>query len=204
MKLIKVNKERIKDEDLLLAARRLSNGGLVVFPTETVYGLGANAEDEKAVSEVYRIKNRPTNKPLSLHIADLEIFYTRLRTFVDKNVQKLINKFWPGPLTLIVETEKGKEGFRMPDNVIARQLIELSGVPVVAPSANISGKVPPQSYSEISEEIRTRVDIIIDGGKANIGIESTVLDVTTTPYKILREGALKKEEIKEVAYNEEY
>ncbi len=177
------------------AALILRNGGLVVFPTETVYGLGANMFDRDAIKKVYRIKNRPKNKPLTIHIADIGMV-KRIVGKIPSRAKKLIDKFWPGPLTLVLKDKSGKKiGFRMPDNKIAFLLIKESDVPVVAPSANISGRRAPRKTKEVLDDLDGKVEMVLDGGTTKIGIESTVLDLSGQRYKILREGAISEEEI---------
>jgi len=173
----------------------LKKGGLVAFPTETVYGLGANLLDKRAIKKVYEIKERPRNKPLTIHVADTTIV-EKMVGRIPLKAERLIDKYWPGPLTIILKDMSGKKiGFRMPDNKIASLLIKKAGVPVVAPSANISGNQPPTSAKEVLRDLDGKIDIVIDGGKTKIGIESTVVDMTGRRPKILREGAISKSEI---------
>jgi len=194
VKLIKLDYNDIDIERVDEVAIILKEGGLVVFPTETVYGLGVNVDNEEAVGKVYRIKNRPRHKPLSLHIADPNIMFSSIDE-VSKDLEDIVDRFWPGPLTIIVNTVSGKRGFRMPDDKIALELIKRSKVNVVAPSANLSSHPPPKDASQISEDIRKHVDIIIDAGRTKLGVESTVLDASTFPYKVLREGAISSKSI---------
>lgn len=180
--------ERIEE-----AAELLRKGALVAFPTETVYGLGANFHDKKAIEKLYKVKKRPKNKPLTVHIANIE----DLRSFIGdlpRSGRRLVNKFWPGPLTLILNSKKGKKiGFRMPANRIAQELISMAGVPVVAPSANISGKPPPTTAEGVLDDLDGQIDMVVDGGPAHIGTESTVLDLTGSAPKVLRKGAIDPE-----------
>jgi len=202
VELIKIDYRDIDYKKIDKAAQILEEGGLVVFPTETVYGLGANASRAEAVSKIYKIKKRPENKPLSLHIAGVDTLFNYIEK-LSAPVEKIIDKFWPGPLTVIINTKEGKKGFRMPDNKVALELIERSGVEVVAPSANISGELPPKDVNDISESIKRHVDIIIDIGRTKIGIESTVIDATFSPYRILREGSIRKELLNAVVSDED-
>jgi len=194
-KVIKINpnfpdKALIKD-----AAMVLRKGGLVAFPTETVYGIAANSLDKKAIDRLCKIKKRPKNKPFSIHIAKLEEL-KKLGIILPGQAKRIIYKFWPGPLTIVAfNKKKEKIGIRMPRNRIALALIHESGVPVVAPSANMSGKKPPTSAEEVLSGMKTLIDIILDGGVTELGKESTVLDVTTKPFKVLREGAISKEDL---------
>lgn len=177
------------------AARILKNGGLVAFPTETVYGIGANYNDAKAIKKLYEIKKRPLNKPFTVHISNLDMI-TEMGCEITPQAEKLVKKFWPGPLTIILPIVKGgKIGFRMPKNVIAIELIEKSGVPVVAPSANLSGNKPPSRAEEILKDFDGKIDLILDGGETQIGTESTVVDLTEEPFRILRKGAISSGDI---------
>lgn len=180
------------------AARVLRDGGLVAFPTETVYGLGANFLDKRAVERVYEVKKRPREKPLTVHIVDKDCIQD-FACNIPRIFYELSHRFWPGPLTLILEAKAGgKIGFRMPANRIARDLIARSKVPVVAPSANLSDKTPPTSAKEVVDTFNNLIEMVIDGGNTEIGVESTVLDLTVSPFKILREGALGKEKLSSV------
>lgn len=180
---------------LSFTAKVLREGGLVAFPTETVYGLGANALNRKAIDRLYKVKKRPKAKPFTIHIADLGPI-KKLKCAMPRKAKVLINKFWPGPLTIILRSNNGKKiGFRMPDNMIALRLIRESGVPVAAPSANISGNKPPATARAVLNELDGKVDIVIDGGRTRVGVESTVLDLTVDPPVVLREGAIKTSEI---------
>jgi len=195
---IRVNASRPEPAKIKRAASGLKNGGLVAFPTETVYGLGANLLNKKAVKKVYEIKNRPRNKPLTIHIADMEAI-KKIAGRVPPVAARLMERYWPGPLTIILKDMRGKKtGFRMPDNKVAYLLIKKAGVPVVAPSANISGNKPPTSAGEVLRDLDGEVDIVIDGGRTKIGVESTVVDMTGLRPKILREGAISKAEIERI------
>lgn len=192
---LRVNASRPEAEKISKAASVLKKGGLVAFPTETVYGLGANLLDKKAVKRVYEIKDRPANKPLTVHVADIEAV-EKMAGEVPAGARKLIERYWPGPLTVILRDRRGrKTGFRMPDNKIAFMLLKRAGVPVVAPSANISGRRPPVSAEEVLRDLGGKIDIVIDGGRTKIGAESTVVDMTGREPKVLREGAISKAEI---------
>lgn len=190
----------------------IKNGGLVAFPTETVYGLGANALDTDAAGKIYEAKGRPSDNPLIAHIADKEQVYMLARNISEK-AEKLMDKFWPGPMTLVFDKQDivpmGVTGglstvaIRMPDNEVALELIRAAGVPVAAPSANSSGRPSPTLASHVFEDMDGRIDMIIDGGQVNIGIESTIVDMTSEPPMILRPGYITKsmleQEIGEVA-----
>lgn len=195
---IRVNSSRPEPARIKKAASVLKRGGLVAFPTETVYGLGANLLDKKAVKKVYEIKNRPRNKPLTVHIADTAAI-KKMAGRIPSAAGKLMDRYWPGPLTIILKDRRGKKiGFRMPDNKVAFLLIKKAGVPVVAPSANISGDKPPVSAKEVLRGLGGEVDVVIDGGRTRIGVESTVVDMTGRIPRILREGAISKTEIEHI------
>jgi L-threonylcarbamoyladenylate synthase len=188
------------------ASRLIKNGELVVFPTETVYGLGANAYDKKAVKKIYQIKNRPTDNPLIVHVSTIDMAKTLAEFNADAEI--LANTFWPGPLTMILpksilipdEVTGGLDtvAIRMPNNKIALDLIVASSVPIAAPSANLSGRPSITNGKDAYEELSNLVPLILDGGQCKIGIESTVINLTSDPITILRQGAIAKEEIEKV------
>lgn len=180
------------------AAEAVRNGSLVIFPTETVYGIAANLLNDKAIESLYKVKGRPAGKPFTVHIADISMV-EKMRCKMPEAALKLAKKFWPGPLTLVLKSEDGNTvGFRMPANAIALELIKLSGVPVVAPSANLSGSPAPTSAEEAAKDLSQKVDMILDGGKTHVGVESTVVDMTVSPPKVLREGAIRREELEKI------
>lgn len=173
----------------------IREGGLVVFPTETVYGIAANLLDEKAIKRLCKIKARPEGKPFTVHISDIKTI-DDMGCVITGTARKLMDKFWPGPLTIILKShDGGKTGFRMPANKIALELIRASAVPIVAPSANLSGSPAPVTAEEVIADIKDGIDMVIDGGKTKVGLESTVVDLTVDPFKILRRGAIKEEEL---------
>jgi L-threonylcarbamoyladenylate synthase len=190
------------DEKIKKAAEIIKSGGVVAFPTETVYGLGANAYDEQAVKKIFELKGRPQDNPLIVHISKKQDVYIVARE-VSEKAKVLIREFWPGPLTLvlpknpsipdIVTAGLDTVAVRMPDHPIALKLIRLSGVPIAAPSANISGKPSATQPKHIKKYFGEKVFLI--EGKVKIGIESTVLDLTEDVPKILRPGAITKEMI---------
>lgn len=190
------------DEKIKKAAEIIKGGGVVAFPTETVYGLGANAYDEQAVKKIFELKGRPQDNPLIVHISKKQDVYIVAREVPEK-AKVLIREFWPGPLTLvlpknpsipdIVTAGLDTVAVRMPDHPIALKLIRLSGVPIAAPSANISGKPSATQPEHIKKYFGEKVFLI--DGKVKIGIESTVLDLTEDVPKILRPGAITKEMI---------
>jgi len=198
-RIIKVDPREPEEGKIEIAAKALRNGGLVIIPTETVYGVAADLRKLEAIDRLYKIKQRPKDKPFSLHIDEKEKAED-LATDLSKLACKLIDKFWPGPLTLILPDKKsGTVGLRMPDNNIALKLIAAVGSPLLCPSANLSGRPAPTDFDEAMRGLGDRVDIAIDGGKTSLGIESSVVDLTKTPYSIQRQGALSKEDIQEVA-----
>ena len=188
------------------ASRIIQESGTVVFPTETVYGLGANALDEKAVKKIFEAKGRPQDNPLIIHVCSKDI--TEYVESTPHVAQKLIDKFWPGPLTIILNkrpivpdiTSAGLKsiGIRMPSNEIALKLIELSRVPIAAPSANISGRPSPTDVKRCIEDLSGRVDCIIGWKKSDVGLESTIVDCTTNPPLVLRPGGITLEMLKEI------
>ncbi len=194
-KIIKVNPGFPEETLIKEAAAVLKKGGLVAFPTETVYGIGANLLNKKAIDRLYKIKKRPKDKPFTIHIARFEALKD-LDIDLSERAEQIIHRFWPGPLTIVTFNKKmEKVGIRMPRNKIALALIDKVGMPIVAPSANISGKRPPTSAEGAASEMKGSVDIILDGGVTEIGAESTVLDVTTRPFKVLRQGAIPSKDL---------
>lgn len=189
------------------AAAALANGGLVAFPTETVYGLGANALDSSAVSRIFAAKGRPQDNPLIVHVSNMEML-RRVVKQVPETADKLIRAFWPGPLTIIFEKSDfipttvtaglDTVAVRMPRHPAALRLIEKSGVPVAAPSANLSGSPSTTRASHVIADLSGRVDYILDGGACQVGLESTVLDLTGAEPQILRPGGINLEELQQV------
>ena len=195
---LKVDADRPGKRTIARAAKRLRTGALVAFPTETVYGLGANILNKKAIARLYKVKRRPKGKPFTVHIEDASLI-RKLGCEITKEAGKLMDKYWPGPLTVILNCKNGgKIGFRMPDNKVALSLIKESGVPVVAPSANISGQVPPTRPEDVLKQLGGKIDLLLDAGSTDVGIESTVIDMTVSPPGILREGAISREEMSKV------
>lgn len=191
-------------QKLRYSAEIIKNGGIVVFPTETVYGIGTNGLDKEAVERLYKIKERPLNKPISLLVSDYEMIEKVVKD-INELEYKIMKKFFPGPLTIILNkkdivpdilTSGGSTvGIRMPEEEITRKLIEYAGVPIAAPSANISGKPSGIDLQEIVKEFGDKVDYYIDGGKSKIGIGSTIVKVENNTIKILREGSISKKEL---------
>jgi len=197
-KIIKVDYLNIKEKDLAEAARVIADGGLVIIPTETVYGIAADALNNKTMERLGKIKQRPDEKHYSFHIERKDRIEDFARN-ISIGAYKLIDKFWPGPLTIVLKSSKDNTtvGLRMPDDEVALKIIELAKVSVVCPSANISGAPAPLNFNEAIKDFDGLVDMAIDAGSVKLGIESTVVDLTVEPAKILREGAIKKGEIED-------
>jgi L-threonylcarbamoyladenylate synthase len=195
---IKIDPERPDKDVIAYAAGIIRSGGIVIFPTETVYGLAVNLFNEKAVERLYSIKKRSRGKPFTVHIADTGLI-KKMGCRVTGSARRLIEKFWPGPLTVILKSRDGRSvGFRMPANAAALRLIAVSGVPVIAPSANISGRKPPTSALEALRDLGGKVDMVLDAGRTKVGVESTVIDITVDPPVILREGAISPKALRKV------
>lgn len=193
-------------DSIRLAARVICAGGLVVMPTETVYGIGANALDEEAVAGIFAAKGRPQDNPLIVHIARREELY-RLARRVPAAAEKLVERFWPGPLTIIlpkgelippsVSAGLDTVALRMPCHPVARGILLESGLPVAAPSANLSGKPSPTTAEHCVEDLMGRVDLIVDGGPCDVGVESTVVTLEGPVPRLLRPGGVTREELRE-------
>lgn len=206
-KIIKIDKNNFDIKDLEQPAKALQNGGLVAFPTETVYGLGADGLNEEASSKIFKAKGRPSDNPLIIHIADFDALNI-LTESIPKVAIELAKRYWPGPLTLIFDKNKavpysttgGLEtiAIRMPSHPIAYELIRRSGVYVAAPSANISGRPSPTQAQHVIDDLYGKVDYIIDGGKVDIGLESTIVDLTGPTPTILRPGYITTDMIEEL------
>lgn len=194
------------EEDICIAAKIIEQGGLVAFPTETVYGLGANAMDADAVRKIYEAKGRPADNPTIVHIAEREEL-GQVTFLVTEDMKTLMDRFWPGPMTMIVPrgeyipyvTTGNLEtvGVRMPENEVARELIRRSGCPIAAPSANLSGRPSPTTAQHVIDDLDGRIDAVIQSGPCRIGIESTVIDMTGKIPMILRPGYITKKDFEE-------
>ena len=191
------------DEHILLGGKLISRGQLVGFPTETVYGLGANALDEDAVKAIFTAKGRPQDNPLIVHVADAA--QADELCHVPPVGRKLMDAFWPGPLTLVMKKKESvpdvtsaglaSVGIRCPDHPVALALIRAAGVPVAAPSANTSGRPSPTCARHVYEDMQGRIPLILDGGDCSVGVESTVLSLTGDVPVILRPGKVTRDEI---------
>lgn len=194
-------------KDIEEAAQILKAGGLVAFPTETVYGLGGNGLDKEAARKIYAAKGRPSDNPLILHVSKMEEVYPLVESVPEK-AKRLMESFWPGPLTLILKKSKivplestgglDTVAIRCPDNALTLELIERAGLPVAGPSANLSGSPSPTEASHVYHDLSGRIEGILDDGAVGIGVESTILDMSTETPTLLRPGAITLEDLTEV------
>lgn len=205
MKHIILTGDKQYDDKLLNeAATLLKNGQVVAFPTETVYGLGANARDEKAISKIFEAKGRPADNPLIVHVASVEQL-RGLTTNLPQYVEKLMTHFSPGPITYVLEHNGSCAhnvtaglntiAIRIPDHLVALALIEKSNLPIAAPSANLSGKPSPTLASHVIEDLKGKISAVVDGGETGVGVESTVIDCTGEKPIILRHGGVTMEQL---------
>ena len=202
MAILKSNSENIK-----LAVDLLRQGELVAFPTETVYGLGADGFNKNAVAKIFEAKKRPTFNPLILHVSSLNML-NNVASYTSDKIQLLADNFWPGPLTLILTKKEivpyivtsGLEtvAVRMPNNSIALDLINKLGRPIAAPSANSFSKLSPTTAEHVEKQLGDKVNIILDGGKCNVGVESTIIEVTEDSQTLFRPGGIPKEDIEKL------
>jgi len=206
-KVLKVDPQFPALSEIDEAAQALQAGQLVAFPTETVYGLGANALDCEAVKKIFAAKGRPAHDPLIVHISDLSML-EQVVSQVSAEAMRLAKHFWPGPLTLImpkhanipdeVTAGLGNVAVRMPSHPVALTLIHQAGLPIAAPSANRFGHTSPTSAAHVLADLDSRIEMVLDGGSTPIGVESTVLDVTQSPARILRPGGVTFEELQDL------
>ncbi|AWR97061.1 threonylcarbamoyl-AMP synthase [Acidianus sulfidivorans JP7] len=202
--ILKIDPLNPEIDKIRVAAKYIKEGGTVVFPTETVYGLGANAYDPQAALKVFKAKNRPVDNPLIVHIADIDQLFDVAKDIPDIALE-VAQKVWPGPLTFVLnktdkvpkETTGGLDtvAVRMPAHPIALQLIRESGVPIAAPSANLATKPSPTRVEHVIQDVNGRVDVIIDGGETFFGVESTIINLTQNPPVLLRPGPFTLEEL---------
>jgi L-threonylcarbamoyladenylate synthase len=202
--IMKINEKRPGHVIISKASKLICSGEIIAFPTETVYGLGANALDPSAVSKLFEIKGRPSDNPLIIHIADMKTLRT-LVSQIPARANLIIKKFWPGPVTLVLKKSKivpkittgglSTVAIRMPRNNVALALIRKSALPIAAPSANISGRPSPTTATHVKDDLDGKIKLILDGGSTKIGIESTVIDMTQPTPMILRPGGISKEAI---------
>lgn len=189
------------------AAELIKKGKIIVFPTETVYGIGTNGLDENAVRKLYEVKQRPLNKPITLLVSNMEMVELVAKDITETEY-KIMEKFFPGPLTIILKKKDivpdivtaGQDtvGIRMPNGEIAIKLVELANVPIAAPSANITGDPSGTNLQEIMKDFEGKVDLAIDGGDSELGIGSTIVQVIDGKPKILRQGSITLEQINEI------
>jgi L-threonylcarbamoyladenylate synthase len=198
-----LNQKKIQE----LIHTTIKSGGLCVFPTETVYGIGADATQDEAVKKIFIAKGRPSDNPLIVHLSSKKDLTQCVRE-IPEIAYPLMDEFWPGPLTLVFKKSPSISplvtggldtvGIRIPSSILAQQVIQAAGVPLCAPSANISGKPSATLFSHVLDDFKDRVDLLIDGGKVTIGLESTVLDLTTPIPTLLRPGAITQKMIEDV------
>ena len=196
----------VTEESILEACMLLKKGDTVAIPTETVYGLAANALDENAVQKIFEAKGRPQDNPLIVHICSMQMLYTIAEA--NKDCEKLAKAFWPGPLTVILPKKQAipdatsaglaTVGVRMPSHPAALEVIKKSGIPLAAPSANLSGKPSPTNAQDLLQDMNGRIPLILDGGQAEVGVESTVVSLLGETPVVLRPGYITKEQIEQV------
>ncbi|TBR10110.1 MAG: threonylcarbamoyl-AMP synthase [Candidatus Nitrosotenuis sp.] len=206
-KILKINPTRPQISMIRQAVQLIRKGETVAFPTETVYGLGADALNPSAVKKIFEAKGRPADNPLIVHIQDKEDL-KRLASDIPEITEKIIEKFWPGPLTIVLKKSKivpkittgglNTVAIRMPKNKIASLLIKEAGIPLAAPSANFFGRPSPTLAKHVSDDLGGRISMILDGGKTKIGIESTVIDLTGKTPMLLRPGGVTLEQIQKL------
>lgn len=197
----------LNENQIAIAAEIIKKGGLVALPTETVYGLGADALNGEAVASIFAAKGRPMDNPLIVHISDISQLYPLVREFPEK-AKRLAEKYWPGPLTMIMkksdiipnEVSAGLDtvAIRFPSHPVAQKLITLSKTPIAAPSANISGHPSPTSFEHVKADMFGKIDAIIDGGACSVGLESTVITLAGEKPRLLRPGGITLEQLESV------
>lgn len=195
--------KKASPESIAEAASVIKSGGLVIYPTETVYGLGADACSGEAVAKVFVAKGRPIESPISIAVSSLEM--ARKFTHLTSKAEAVFKKFLPGPLTLVLRVKPkisklltagtGNVGVRVPDHPVALKLIDLVGGPITSTSANTSGRPAPSTVKEALDQLGRHIDLALDAGKSKLGMPSTVVDLTVEPFKILREGPIKGKDI---------
>ncbi|MBI4309787.1 MAG: threonylcarbamoyl-AMP synthase [Candidatus Omnitrophica bacterium] len=195
-KIITINSALPEPEKIAEAARIIRQGGLVVFPTETVYGIAADANNPKAMERLIMVKHRSSGKRFSILISQRGIV-DNYSCYTEPNLYKLIDKYWPGPLTVIVPAKFGDEtvGIRMPDHTVALKLVEESGCTIAAPSANLEDKRPPTNVHEALEDLDGKVELAIDGGPVDFGISSTIVDFTKPRPTVIRDGVITQPDV---------
>lgn len=212
-KVVKINRKNPDKELLREAGKLLADGALVAFPTETVYGLGGDGLQESAATRIYAAKGRPSDNPLILHIAEITDM-EKLAVDIPELAYRLADEFWPGPLTMILKkgdrvpytTTGGLDtvAIRMPSDEIAREIIRASGTYIAAPSANLSGRPSPTKAEHVIEDLSGRIEMIVDGGDSDIGLESSIIDLSGEVPMILRPGYITKEDFEQIVAEVEY
>ena len=205
-----LDENKIEDKLIEIAGNIIRNGGLVAFPTETVYGLGADATNSEAVRKIFEAKGRPQDNPLIVHVSDFDEIPKLVKDIPDV-ATRIMKSFCPGPITIILNKSEiipditsaslKSVGIRMPSSIIARRLIKSSGVPIAAPSANLSGKPSPTDVERCLEDLLGKVDCIIGGPKSEVGLESTIVDCTVYPPCVLRPGGITIEMLRKIDDN---
>ena len=203
----------VTDQSIVIAAEILKRGGIGAFPTETVYGLAADATNVEAVDRVFRAKGRPTTNPVIVHVGSIQFGREWVAEWPAR-AQALAERFWPGPLTLVLPRDPrlaaavtaGGEtvGVRMPDHPVALDLLRAADLPLIGPSANRSNRVSPTTANDVRDELEDRIDFILNGGPCRVGIESTVLDLSRLRPRVLRPGAVSMEALREVVGDVDY
>lgn len=211
--IVQADKGILKEQDLSTAANIIKSGGLVAFPTETVYGLGADALNPTASDKIYKAKGRPSDNPLIVHIADPR-HMEQIAKDIPKKAYMLAEVFWPGPLTIILNKKElvpfsttgglSTVAIRLPASRIAKELISCSGGFIAAPSANVSGKPSPTMAKHVIADMDGKIDMIIDGGKSTLGLESTIIDLSSNDAIILRPGCITKAMLENIIGDVEY
>jgi len=197
-RILYIDPENFDDSQIETAAEAIKSDGVVAFPTETVYGLGCSTKSDAAVERLFELKHRDRAKPMAICLASVTQL-DQYRPEIYETAKRIIDNFLPGPLTIILRCEDEQLlGFRIPDYELLRQLITLSGVPIFATSANISGQKEPTTATEILDVFSQGIDVVIDAGPARLGAPSTVIDLTTDRPKLVREGALPRQDIEEL------
>jgi L-threonylcarbamoyladenylate synthase len=208
--ILKINSKKPEKEKIKIAASILRRGGLVAFPTDTVYGLAADATNSKAVKKIFEVKKRPLTNPLPILIAkkrDLKKYTGK----ISAEIKKITDKFWPGPLTIVLKKKKMISnavtadlpcvGVRVPDNAVALALIQTLGRPLAATSANLSNRPSPKTATAVKRDLDNKIELILDGGKTKLGRESTVLDCTSSPPTVRRPGTITMATIEKILKN---
>ena len=196
---VKINSLHPEPEIIEKAVTYIRQGKLVAIPTETVYGIAADYHNSESMRKLYEVKSRPLDKPFTIAVSDKDAI-ERLSVDAGLLAYKFADKFWPGPLTLVLEGPNNKTvGLRMPNNTVALRIIEAAATDVALPSANLAGYKPAQEAAEALQALEGKIDLIVDSGRVELGVESTVVDLSVSPFRIVREGVIKKEALERTA-----